>query len=83
MKDAIAIFLVEEMTWANKSTTPIVEINNLKDLGEKWSLDYKVFFTVNGDITKKIYPYMEFWDTRIEKRIIKEFLRTRNLSILV
>ena len=35
MKDAIAIFLVEQMTWANKETTPGVEITYISDLGEK------------------------------------------------
>lgn len=83
MKDAIAIFLVEQMTWANKETTPGVEITLIGDLGKKWSVDYKVNFTVKTDITKKIHPYMNHYRVIIEKRTIKEFLRTRNLSLLV
>ena len=83
MKDAIAIFLVEQMTWANKETTPGVEIHHISDLGEKLSVDYKVNFKVKTDITKKIHPYMNNYGVIIEKRTIKEFLRTRNLSLLV
>lgn len=74
-------YLIAGMTWPNKYTTPVVDINTFMISGESVSVNYSVGFKKVDD--SKVYPYFRQLNCTLQVPSLKEFLRTRNLNIIV
>lgn len=79
--DIIISYLESKIIWKNKDSTPCVRIIDVLYLDEWVKVKYEILFKTNG--SNILNKYLTSASCSIKINDIKDFIRERNLSLLI
>ena len=74
-------YLESRLTWSNKETVPSIEILSVKENIDTFTIIHNVNFNKIGE--KEQYRYFSNISCMVQKSIFQEFLRDKNLNLIL